>query len=87
MLRGGLGPTRPGVDTSVAGVSIQRYEFAGLGGHAAAGVSYRLLDHFSAIAEYKFTYARPTISVDGGKGQMTARTQQLAIGFALGSVR
>jgi hypothetical protein len=87
MLRGGVGPTRPGVDTSVLGVSIQRYEYAGIGGDAAAGVSVRLLDHFTAIAEYKFTYARPTISVDGGKGQMTARTQQIAIGFALGRAR
>jgi hypothetical protein len=81
--RGGAGPTIPHTETTVLGQSVDRYELAGLGAHAAAGVEAAMGSRMRAFAEYKFTFARPTITVAGGAGRTTAATHHLAFGIIL----
>jgi hypothetical protein len=39
---------------------------------------------WSALVEYRFTFAKPQISVGGGYGQTTAVANQIAFGLAVG---
>lgn len=81
--RGGLGPTLPHGESVVFGVSQEQYEWAGLGVHAAAGLEARLVGRLLAVAEYKLTFAKPTISIAGGTGETTAITHQIALGLGV----
>lgn len=87
VLRAGAGSLRPGTDTSIRHVKFENYEFAGRGAQAAAGFDFRLRGRLSALVEYKYTYAKPRISIAGGKGQTTTRSQQVVFGFAIGFSR
>jgi hypothetical protein len=85
IVRGGAGPTFPHAESRVAGESVNQYEWAGLGVHAAAGLNIRIAGPVSALAEYKITFARPEITVGtGGTGRMTATTHQFAFGLTFG---
>jgi hypothetical protein len=85
--RAGVGPTIPHAESRLGGVEQQQYEFGGIGAHAAAGLDLRLRRRLSAVLEYKFTFARPQISVTGGSGRTTAATHQVAFGLAFGLSR
>jgi lipid A oxidase len=87
VLRGGLGPTRPGVSNAVQGVVTNGYEYAGFGGGAGAALVYTCYKRLSVMAEYKFTFTRPRVTVDGGHGQMTAKTHQILGGLTLDLTR
>ena len=87
-VRGGAGPTLPHAESSVLGFTQQQYEYAGLGVHAAAGIQWQLRGPLAALLEYKFTYARPEITLaDDGRGQTTAASHQVAFGLAFGARR
>jgi hypothetical protein len=87
MLRSGIGQTRPHAETTVAGESIEQYEWAGLGSQTAASVDVRLGHFLSATAEYKLTFARPRITVVGGTGRTSSLSHHLAFGVSLGLPR
>ena len=85
LLRTGVGPVVSGRDIVMPGLNVQGYEISGLGGQAAAGLTTRIAGRISAMAEYKFTYARPEISLTGGgRSRMTAASHHLAVGLTIG---
>lgn len=83
LLRGGMGPTTPHGETTIDGVSKEQYEYAGVGYDGAVGLDVRLRDHFAVVADYKVTYVKPRITIDGGTGQTSALSHQVAIGVAI----
>jgi opacity protein-like surface antigen len=83
VVRAGLGPTLPHGESVVFGVNRERYEWAGLGLHAAAGLDLHVTGRMSGLVEYKVTYARPTIAIADGTGQMSAATHQVAVGLGV----
>lgn len=87
ILRGGAGFTVPHTETTVLGVSVDKYESGGPGVHGAIGLDIRLSGRLSFLAEYKFTRARPEISVAGGRGRTTSATHHAAAGLAFGLSR
>lgn len=87
VLRAGAGPVVPGVDSVVDHVSVQEYQYAGLGGQMAAGLDVRLRGWLSATVEYKFTGTRPIVDLACGTSRMTALTHHVAAGFAVGFSR
>ena len=87
VLRAGAGPTRPHTETTVGVEAVDRYEWGGIGVHAAAGVEVPLTRWMAAMAEYKLTTARPEISVAHGTGVTRATSHHLAFGLAFGRMR
>jgi opacity protein-like surface antigen len=85
--RVGAGSTIPHTETTVLGGSVDKYESGGFGFHTAAGVDVQLNGRLSFVAEYKFTHARPEISVTGGMGHTTAASHHVAFGLAFGMSR
>jgi hypothetical protein len=85
--RVGVGTTLPHAETNVLNAFSQHYEFAGPGVEGSGGVALKLTRIISLVADYKLSHASPTITVVGGRGQMTANTQQIAIGLAFGFAR
>ncbi len=84
----GGGITVPHGETTILNVSKEQYEYAGLGAHAAIGLTARLKGRLSLVGEYKMTYAKPRITTaHNGTGQMTALTHHVAVGFAFGLTR
>ena len=76
-----------GTDTQVDAGFVEHYERAGWGGQLAAGLDIPIGHGWSGTVDYKFTYAKPEISLADGKGQMTAIANQIAFGFAVGFAR
>lgn len=84
----GAGITVPHAETVVLGVSKEQYEYAGLGAHAAIGVTAKLKGRLALVSEYKLTYAKPRIATaHNGTGRTTTLTHHVAIGFAFGLTR
>jgi hypothetical protein len=83
--RAGAGPTFPHGESTIFGVTQEQYEYAGFGVQAAAGVDVRLAGPLSLMSEYKFTFAKPKITLAEGTGQTTTVGHQIAFGltFAL----
>jgi hypothetical protein len=77
----GAGITVPHAESTVLGRAREQYQFAGAGGHLAAGVETTLRGPLAFVTEYKLTYARPRIDVAGGSGQTTALTHHVAFGM------
>lgn len=83
ILRAGAGPTIPHSESSVLHQVQQQYEYAGMGAHASAGLDLRLKGRLSVTTEYKFTYARPRITLaKGGSGRTTSASHHVAVGLA-----
>lgn len=83
-VRAGAGPVRPGRDVVMPDLNVQGYEFAGYGSQAAAGVDVRVVKRLGAMAEYKFSYAKPKISLPpDGHSRMTATTHHFAFGLTI----
>lgn len=82
-LRVGAGASFPHAETTVNGGSVHHYEYGGPGGQAAAALYVRLWPRVAALAEYKFTYTRPRIDIDGGTGWTTLVSHHLVAGVSL----
>lgn len=80
--RAGVGPTLPHAESRVAGRSAERYEWGGIGVQVAPGVAIRLARSLSLTAEYKFTFARPTVGAAGAALTTTVRSHHGALGIA-----
>jgi hypothetical protein len=87
VVRGGAGPTVSGTDTEVNFIDVHRYEHAGFGVQAAAGLDLPIAGAWSAIVDFRFTYSKPTITVTEGQGQTSARASQISFGLAVGFSR
>ena len=87
VVRGGAGPTVPHAESTVLNVPREQYEAGGLGLDGAVGFDIKLKGRFSAMSEYKLTYAKPEISVAGGTGQTTALAHQVNFGITFGFAR
>lgn len=85
--RVGVGGTMPHAESTIRGVNREQYEYAGPGMHASAGYEFHVRRWLSLFTEYKFTAARPAISVHAGTGQTTAVSHHVAAGFTFGSQR
>lgn len=83
----GAGPTLPHAESTVGGLVQEQYEYAGMGGHAAAGIELRVKGPLSAMLEYKATYARPRITIAQGTGRTTTLSHHVAFGFTIGAAR
>jgi len=84
----GAGVTAPHAETTILGVLKEQYEYAGLGAHAAVGLTMRLKGRLSLVSEYKLTFAKPRITTaHNGTGQTTTLTHHVAVGFAFGLTR
>jgi hypothetical protein len=84
----GAGVTVPHAETTILNVTKEQYEYAGIGAHAAVGLTAKLKGRLSLVGEYKVTYAKPKITTaHNGTGQMTALTHHVAVGFAFGLTR
>ena len=81
--RAGAGPTLPHGESTIFGVTQEQYEYAGMGLQAAAGFDVRLGGPFSVMSEYKFTYAKPRITLAEGTGQTTTTGHQIAFGLTV----
>jgi opacity protein-like surface antigen len=85
--RAGAGPTFPHAESTVLGQPREQYEYAGLGLDVSAGLDIRLHHRWSAVTEYKLTFARPEITLAHGTGRTTAVTHQVSVGLAFGLSR
>ena len=84
----GGGVTLPHAETVIHGALKEQYEYAGLGAHAAIGLTAKLKGRLSLVGEYKLTYAKPRITTaHNGTGQTTTLTHHVAVGFAFGLTR
>ena len=81
-VRTGVGATVPHVETTFDGFSHDHYAGGGLGAQAAGGVEAGLRSHVYAVAEYKFTWASPTIAAASGTATVPARSHHLVGGVA-----
>jgi hypothetical protein len=85
--RAGAGVTVPHAETTIRGEGREQYEYGGLGMNLSAGVDVRLTHLLSAIADYKFTLARPEIDIVDGTGRTRSASHQVTIGLAIGMPR
>jgi hypothetical protein len=87
VVRGGAGPTLPHAESTVLTVPREQYEYGGIGLDGGIGIDIRLGGRFSAMSEYKLTYAKPEIDVAGGTGQTSALSHQINFGITFGFAR
>jgi hypothetical protein len=87
VLRSGIGPTLPHAETTIGGEAREQYEYAGLGTQTSAGLEIGIHRFLSAVVDYKFTFARPSITVVDGTARTTSATHHLAVGLAFGRLR
>ena len=85
--RAGGGVTFPHAETIVNGGVVHHYEFGGPGAQGAVGFEVRLAGRASAIAEYKLTYARPTIDIVHGTAWTTLVSHHLSVGLTIALTR
>jgi len=82
--RVGAGPTVPHAETTIENLSVDSYQSAGLGAQAGAGIELVVWHRVRAVAEYKFTWATPTIDVAGGQATIPSRSHHVAFGLGFG---
>ncbi|HWB15382.1 MAG TPA: outer membrane beta-barrel protein [Vicinamibacterales bacterium] len=82
--RAGAGITVPHAETTIRGEGREQYEYGGPGMNLSAGVDVRLTRLLSAVADYKFTFAKPEIDIVDGVGRTRSATHQVTIGLAIG---
>jgi opacity protein-like surface antigen len=81
--RVGVGPTLPHVESTIGGVGDERYERGAVALQLAAGIDLRLWSRLHALAEYKFTRCRQSVSTAGAsRVQTLLRTHHVVFGAA-----
>ena len=81
--RVGLGPMVPHGETMIEGRRREGYQQAGIGVQTGGALELRVWRALHCVMEYKFTHARPRLSVDGGTGTATLRSHHLAAGASV----
>jgi hypothetical protein len=83
VIRAGGGATVPHVEATVDRQRDEHYELGGAGFQIAPGASVHVWRTLHATAEYKLTYARPSVDVPGGTISVGVRSQHGAFGLSV----
>lgn len=87
-LRAGAGLSLPHATTTVSGTdAAYGYEYGGPAAQAAAGLHVRLAPRVAIVAEYKFTYTRPTVDIADGTAWTTLLSHHVIAGLSLALTR
>jgi hypothetical protein len=78
----GAGPMLPHVESVVEGVRREDYQWAGIGVQVSGGAELTLWRRLAVTAEYKWTRARPQVSLARGRATLTTTSHHIAIGVA-----
>jgi hypothetical protein len=82
-LRVGAGGTMPHAETVVLGEPQEQYELGGLAFGAGIGISGRIAGRLSGFLDYRFTVARPELTLAHGTGEMTAFMHHVMTGVLI----
>ncbi len=82
LARVGVGPTLPHAESTIGGVADEGYELGALVFQAAGGIELMVWKRLHALAEYKFTRCRQSVSVAAGG---TAETLLTSHHFVFGA--
>jgi hypothetical protein len=78
----GVGPMLPHVESVVDGVRREDYQWAGAGAQVSGGGELTVWRMLAVTAEYKWTYARPRLTLAHGEARLTTASHHIAIGLA-----
>jgi hypothetical protein len=78
----GAGPTVPHVESTIDGVSDDRYELGSVALHAAIGAEIPLRRRIGVFAEYKATRTRQHVDVAGGNARGVFVSHHAIVGLA-----
>jgi hypothetical protein len=78
--RAGAGASVPHPESTIAGVSLERYEWGSFSLQAAGGLELRLTNRLYLAGEYKLTRTVQHVSVAGGSARTPLITQHLVAG-------
>ena len=78
--RVGAGPSIPHPESTIDGISLERYEWGALAMHLAGGAEVRVAGRLSLMGEYKLTRTKQDVTVAAGTAQTTLVTHHLAFG-------
>lgn len=81
--RFGAGASRPHPESTIGGLSLERYEWGSLSAQAAAGVELRLTTHLYLSGEYKLTRTIQDVSVVDGTARTPLTSHHLAAGVVV----
>jgi hypothetical protein len=81
VVKAGAGPTVAHVETTLEGTSHDRYARGGLGAQVGGGIEATLVRQLIMLAEYKFTWASPTLDIGRGTAAVPARNHQVVAGI------
>jgi hypothetical protein len=79
----GVGPMVPHGETEIEGRRREGYQQSGIGVQTSGGIELPVWRALRCFLEYKFTHARPRLSVDGGIATATLRSHHVAAGASL----
>lgn len=77
----GAGPMLPHVESVVDGARREEYQWAGIGAQVGGGAELTVWRTLALTAEYKWTHARPHVSLARGEAMLTTTSHHLAIGM------
>ncbi len=79
----GIGAVIPHVESTVAGVHFEQYQWHGPGVQIFAGTNFDLTRHWSLFVEYKFSYTDlDSLSIPGGSLGLSPLTHHLVTGLS-----
>jgi opacity protein-like surface antigen len=81
--RAGLGVAVPHAESTVRGDRREGYEVAGAAYQAGAGIEWVAARRVLVLADYRWTYASPQVTVAGGTAKTTIRMNHLTVGAGL----
>lgn len=81
--RFGAGASVPHVESTIGGVSLERYEWGSFSAQAAAGVEVRLASRLYLSAEYKLTHTVQDVSVVEGSARTPLTTHHVVAGVVV----
>lgn len=78
----GAGPLLPHAESLVEGTRRGDYQWAGIGMQVSGGGELTIWRTLAVTAEYKWTHARPRVSLARGDAMLTTTSHHIAIGLA-----
>jgi hypothetical protein len=87
VLRVGMGPTIPHVETSVRGDTVDGYQFGSFAVQAAGAIEVSVWKQLFATGEFKWTRTTEDLEVPGGHLEGTFATRHLVVGVGWRTAR
>ncbi len=81
--RVGAGASVPHPESTIAGLSLERYEWGSFGLQGAAGLEVRIAKRLFVAGEYKLSRTEQHVSVAGGSARTPLTTHHLVAGMVL----